>query len=98
MLLQSSWDLSPFVYGVTADAGYRQQYDDGTSYGVAALELDLLLPVGKRAAVGLAPAISGYAFGSSVHSGPQILSQALRIDVIRVVFDPQAELSALPGG
>jgi hypothetical protein len=84
MLLKYSWELNPFVYGVTADAGYRQQYDDGTSYGVAALELDLLLPVGKRAAVGLAPAISSYAFGSSVHSGPQVLSQALRIDAIPV--------------
>jgi hypothetical protein len=82
MLLKYSWDLNPFLYGVTADVGFGRQYDDGTNYGVAALELDLFLPVGKRAAVGLAPAISGYAFGSSAHSGPQLLSQALRVDAV----------------
>ena len=84
MLLKYSWDLNPFLYGVAADIGYGRQYDDGTSYGVAALELDVFLPVGKRAAVGLTPAISGYAFGSSAHSGPQLLSQALRVDAVPV--------------
>jgi hypothetical protein len=84
MLLKYSWDLNPFLYGVAADIGYGRQYDDGTNYGVAALELDIFLPVGKRAAVGLTPAISGYAFGSSAHSGPQLLSQALRVDVMPV--------------
>ena len=84
MLLKYSWDLNPFLYGVAADIGFGHQYDDGTNFGVAALELDLFLPVGKRAAVGLAPAISGYAFGSSAHAGPQLLSQALRIDAVPV--------------
>ena len=84
MLLKYAWDLNPFVYGVAADIGYGRRYDDGTHYGVAALELDVLLPVGKRAAVGLTPALSGYAFGSSAHAGPQLLSQALRIDAVPV--------------
>ncbi len=84
MLLKYSWDLNPFLYGVAADIGFGRQYDDGTNYGVAALELDLFLPVGKRAAVGLAPIVSGYAFGSSTHSGPQLLSQALRVDAVPV--------------
>jgi hypothetical protein len=74
-----SWDLNPFLYGVTADVGYRRRYDDGTSYGVAGLELDLLLPVGRRAAVGLAPVLSGFAFGEA-HSGPQLSSRALLIE------------------
>jgi hypothetical protein len=84
MLFKYAYDLNPFVYGVAADLGYRQQVDDGTSYGVAALEFDLFLPVGRHAAVGMAPAVSGYAFGPPAHSGPQVLSQALKIDLLPV--------------
>jgi hypothetical protein len=82
MLIKYSWDLNPFVYGVAADVGYRRQQDDGTQYGVAALELDLYLPLGRHAAVGVSPAIFGYAFGTGPHEGPQLLSQALRIDFL----------------
>jgi hypothetical protein len=82
LLLKYSWDLNPFLYGVAADVGYRRQYDDTSHYGVAALELDVFLPVGERTVVGLAPVISGYAFGSSSHSGPQLVSQALRFDTV----------------
>jgi hypothetical protein len=82
MLIKYSWDLNPFVYGVAADVGYRRQYDDGTQYGIGALELDLYLPLGRHAAVGLSPAIFGYAFGTGPHEGPQLLSQALRIDLL----------------
>jgi hypothetical protein len=82
MLVKYSWDLNPFVYGVAVDIGYRRQYDDATDYGFAALEVDLFLPVGRHAAVGLSPAISGYAFSMGEHSGPQLVSQALRIELL----------------
>ncbi len=40
------------------------------------------MPVGRHTAVGLAPVISGYAFGDAAHSGPQLLSQVLKIDLL----------------
>jgi hypothetical protein len=61
-LLRYSSELNPFVYAVSAELGYRR-FDSGGGSGLAGLELDLILPLGKRAALGLAPAAWRVAFG-----------------------------------
>src|SRR5215472_11128477 len=53
-LLKYSSNLNPFVYGLSADVGYRHN-NSGESEGLAGLRLDLVLPLGKRAALGFSP-------------------------------------------
>ncbi len=54
-LLRYSSALNPFVYSLGAEVGYRH-FDEGTGAGLVGLELDLILPLGKRAALGFTPA------------------------------------------
>jgi len=77
-LLRYSSELNPFVYAVSAELGYRA-FDSGGGSGLAGLELDLILPLGKRAALGLAPAAWRVAFGGE-HGGTEIVTRLLRFD------------------
>ncbi len=77
-LLRYSSELNPFVYGVSAELGYRR-FDSGGGSGLAGLELDLILPLGKRAALGFAPAAWRVAFGGE-HGGSEIVTRLLRFD------------------
>ncbi|HEX7253015.1 MAG TPA: hypothetical protein VF376_09060, partial [Thermoanaerobaculia bacterium] len=61
-LLKYSSNLNPFVYGLSANVGYRHN-NIGESQGVAGLRLDLILPLGKRAALGFSPMGWRVAFG-----------------------------------
>ena len=61
-ILKYSWNLNPFVYGLAGEIGYRH-YRDGGSAGVAGLDLDLILPLGRHAALGFTPASWRVAFG-----------------------------------
>jgi hypothetical protein len=54
-LLRYSSALNPFVYSLGAEIGYRH-FDDGAGAGLVGLQLDLILPLGKRAALGFTPA------------------------------------------
>jgi hypothetical protein len=77
-LFKYSWDLNPFVYALAGELGYRH-YDDGTGAGLAGLELDLVLPLGKRAALGFTPAAWRVAFGGK-GTGSEVVSDFFRFD------------------
>jgi hypothetical protein len=74
-LIRSTEALNPFVYALGAELGYR--HENGTGAGLFGLRLDLLLPVGKKAALGLTPMTWRTAFGSG-GSGPQLVTQLLQ--------------------
>ncbi len=71
--LRFSEALNPFVYGLGAHVGYRRQ-PGGEGVGVAGLDFSILLPVGKRAAVGFSPMVWRATFGSGA-TGPEVLTQ-----------------------
>ncbi len=77
-LLRYGFELNPFIYAVSGEFGYRS-FNSGGGSGLAALELDLVLPLGKRAALGFAPAAWRVAFGGE-HSGSEIVTRLLRFD------------------
>jgi hypothetical protein len=78
-LLRYSWELNPFIYSVSAEIGYRR-YNSGGGSGLAGLELDLLLPLGKRASLGFAPAAWRVAFGGP-QSGTDLVTRLFRFDL-----------------
>src|SRR5262245_44178591 len=61
-LLRYSSALNPFVYALSAELGYRHA-NSGAGSGLAGLELDLILPIGKRSSLGIVPASWRVAFG-----------------------------------
>src|SRR5262249_8948229 len=73
-ILRSSEALNPFRYGLRAEARHRSS--GGTGTGVFGLRLDLALPVGKRAAIGLTPMAWRTSFGSD-GTGPELVTQLL---------------------
>ncbi len=77
-LFKYSWDLNPFVYALAGELGYRR-YDDGVGAGLAGLELDLALPLGKRAALGFTPAAWRVAFGGD-RTGSEVTTNFFRFD------------------
>jgi hypothetical protein len=78
-LLRYSWELNPFVYAVSADLGFRR-WNSGGGSGLAGLELDLILPLGKRAALGFSPAAWRVAFGGE-KTGTDLATRFLRFDL-----------------
>lgn len=79
-LFKYSWDLNPFVYALAGELGYRR-YDDGGGAGLAGLELDLVLPLGKRAALGFTPAAWRVAFGGD-RTGSEVTTDFFRFDYL----------------
>jgi hypothetical protein len=77
-LFKYSWNLNPFVYALVGELGVRR-YEEGASAGLAGLQLDLVLPLGKRAALGFTPAAWRVAFGSE-RTGSEITTQLFRFD------------------
>lgn len=77
-LFKYSWDLNPFVYALAGELGYRH-YDDGGGAGLAGLELDLVLPLGKRSALGFTPAAWRVAFGGE-RTGSEVTTDFFRFD------------------
>ena len=79
-ILKYSSGLNPFVYALSGELGYRH-YRDGGGAGLAGLELDLILPIGKRAALGFVPAAWRVAFGGE-RTGSELATQFLRFDYL----------------
>ena len=79
MMVKYSEDLNPFVYALSASAGYRQYTDGGGGSGVVGLGFDLLLPVGLRATLGFMPAGLRVTYGGD-RAGPEIVSRLLRFN------------------
>jgi hypothetical protein len=79
-VLKYSSGLNPFIYALAAELGYRH-YDDGGGAGLAGLELDLILPIGKRAALGFVPAAWRVAFGGD-RTGSELATQFFRFDYL----------------
>jgi hypothetical protein len=77
-LFRYSWELNPFVYALSGELGFRR-YDSGVGAGLAGLELDLGLPLGKRAALGFTPAAWRVAFGGE-RTGSEITTNFFRFD------------------
>jgi len=80
MLLRYSSGLNPFVYALAGELGYRH-YKDGEGSGLAGLELDLILPLGRRSALGLVPAAWRITFGGE-KSGTELSTRLFRFDYI----------------
>jgi hypothetical protein len=80
MILRYSSGLNPFVYALTGLIGYRH-YDGGGGSGLVGLELDLILPVGKRAALGFVPAAWRIAFGGE-RTGSELRTEFFRFDYL----------------
>jgi hypothetical protein len=78
-LLRYSSELNPFVYAVSAELGYRR-FDSGGGAGLAGLELGLILPLGKRAALGFVPAAWRVTFGGE-RGGSELVTRLLRFDL-----------------
>jgi hypothetical protein len=80
MILKYSSGLNPFVYALAGEVGYRH-YDDGGGAGLLGLELDLILPIGKRAALGFVPAAWRVTFGGE-KTGSELTSDFFRFDYL----------------
>ena len=79
-LLKYSWDLNPFIYALGGELGYRH-YNDGDGAGLVGLELDLILPLGRRAALGFVPAAWRTTFGGE-KGGSELATKFFRFDYI----------------
>jgi hypothetical protein len=79
-ILKYAWDLNPFVYAISGEVGYRH-YNDGGGAGLAGLELDLILPIGKRSAFGFVPAAWRTTFGGN-QSGGELSTKFFRYDYV----------------
>jgi len=80
MLLKYSSGLNPFIYALTGELGYRH-YSEGGGAGLAGLELDLILPIGKRSALGFVPAAWRVAFGGE-KTGSELTTEFFRFDYL----------------
>ncbi len=78
-LIQWSQQLSPFVFGLGGEAGYRRAYGTQASLGVVGAELVIELPFHRRSALGFSPLAGRYAFGGS-EGGWEIFTQALQYE------------------
>jgi hypothetical protein len=79
-LMKYSVNLNPFVYALGAEVGYRH-YDDGGGSGLVGLDLDLILPIGKRASLGFVPAAWRVAFGGE-KTGTELTTGFFRFDYL----------------
>ena len=77
-LFKYSSTLNPFVYALVGELGYRR-YNDGPGAGLVGLELDLVLPLGKRSALGFVPAAWRVAFGGE-RTGSEVTTELFRFD------------------
>ncbi|HKD20196.1 MAG TPA: hypothetical protein VKG23_20265 [Thermoanaerobaculia bacterium] len=77
-IFKYSSGLNPFVYALAAEVGYRR-YNDGTGAGLAGLDLDLVVPIGKRAALGFTAAGWRVVFGGN-RTGSEITTDFFRFD------------------
>jgi hypothetical protein len=77
-IFKYSSGLNPFVYALAADLGYRH-YNDGSAAGLAGLELDLVVPLGRRSALGFTPAGWRLAFGGD-RTSSELVSDFFRWD------------------
>jgi hypothetical protein len=75
-LVQWTQQLSPFVFGLDAEAGYRWLYGTPASLGVIGAGLILGVPLDHRSGLGFYPLGGRYTFGSS-GGGWEIFSQGL---------------------
>ena len=89
MLLKYAWDLNPFLYALSLNAGYRRYTDGGGGAGLVGLGFDFVLPVGNRLTVGLQPIGLRYTFGGE-RSGPELVTRLLRFNY---KLDPRLFLS-----
>lgn len=78
-LIQWSQQLSPFVFGLGAEAGFRRSYGTPASLGVVGTGLILELPFDRRSAVGFSPLAGRYTFGGP-EGGWEIFTQALQYE------------------
>jgi hypothetical protein len=79
-LMKYSVGLNPFVYALGAEVGYRH-FDDGGGSGLVGLELDLILPIGKRSSFGFVPAAWRVAFGGE-KTGTELTTLLFRFDYL----------------
>lgn len=63
-LFKYSSGLNPFVYALAAEVGYRHD-KDGTGGALVGLDLDLVVPLGKRSALGFTAAGWRVVFGGN---------------------------------
>jgi hypothetical protein len=77
-LLKYSSTLNPFLYALAGEVGYRG-YDDGAGAGLVGLELDLILPLGKRGSLGFVPAAWRVVFGGD-KTGSELTTEFFRFD------------------
>src|SRR5262249_42187663 len=80
MLLKYSSGLNPFIYALTGELGYRH-YSEGGGAGLAGLELDPILPIGKPSALGFVPAAWRVAFGGE-KTGSELTTEFFRFDYL----------------
>jgi hypothetical protein len=79
-LLKYSSNLNPFIYGLSANVGYRHE-NGGESEGLAGLRLDLVLPLGKRSALGFSPMGWRIAFGGE-KTASELTTSFFRFDYL----------------
>jgi hypothetical protein len=79
MLVKYSEDLNPFLYALSASAGYRQYTDGGGGAGLVGLGLDLVLPVGLRSTLGFQPAGLRVTYGNE-RAGPELVSRFFHLN------------------
>ncbi len=86
-LLEWSQQLSPFVFGLSAEAGYRRAYGIPANLGVVGAGLVLELPFDRRSALGFTPIAGRHTFGGP-DAGWEIVTQAFQYE-----FHPIENLS-----
>src|SRR5215471_5794548 len=79
-LLKYSSNLNPFVYGLVGEIGYRH-FNSGEDDGIAGLRLDLILPLGRRAALCFSPAGWRIAFGGD-KAASELTTSFFRFDYL----------------
>jgi hypothetical protein len=79
-LMKYSVSLNPFVYALGAEVGYRH-FTDGGGSGLVGLDLDLILPIGRRASLGFVPAAWRVAFGGE-KTGTELTTSFFRFDYL----------------
>ena len=79
-LLKYSSGLNPFVYAIAGEVGYRH-YDGGESGGLAGLQLDLILPLGRHSALGFTPAAWRITFGGE-KAASELTTSLFRYDYL----------------
>ena len=78
-LIQWSQQLSPFVFGLGAEAGYRRAYGTPANLAVVGAGFLLELPFDRRSAAGFSPLAVRYAFGGP-GEGWEIFTQLLQYE------------------